>query len=98
MFRLYFATNALIGPPSGIDEYQPGFLGVSSPDDSLAVAVFLAVAPWFVVPRMDAKARPLSACCGSAEFSVCAGRSVADRLVGGRDADRGELFAFLPTP
>ena len=26
MFELYFAKNAVLGPPSGIAEYKPGFL------------------------------------------------------------------------
>ena len=60
MFRLYFAPNPLIGPPSAIDEYKPGFLMVfTAGTSSLAIALLLAVAPWFVAPRMDVKNRAL---------------------------------------
>ena len=60
MFRLYFAPNPLIGPPSGIAEYKPGFLMLlTAGNSSLAIALLLTVAPWFVASRMDAKNRAL---------------------------------------
>jgi hypothetical protein len=60
VFALNFARNALIGPPSGIGEYQPGFQGiVSGWDGSTAVAVLLTFLPWIAAGRLDAKARTL---------------------------------------
>ena len=60
MFRLYFAPNPLIGPPSGINEYKPGFLMMlTAGNSSLAIAALLTVAPWFVAARIDAKNRAL---------------------------------------
>src|SRR5262249_5672804 len=53
MFRLYFAPNPLITPPSGIAEYKPGFLMMlTAGNSSLAIALLLTVAPWFVASRM----------------------------------------------
>ena len=58
MFKLYFAKNAVLGPPSGIAEYKPGFqVLMSAGTDPVVIAALLTVAPWFVVPRLNAKAR-----------------------------------------
>jgi hypothetical protein len=55
MFRLYFAPNVLIAPPSRISEYKPGFeMLVTAANSSLLVAVLLTMAPWFVAARIDA--------------------------------------------
>lgn len=60
VFALNFARNAILGPPSGIGEYQPGFQGVITGwDGSTVVAAMLAFLPWVVAARLDAKARTL---------------------------------------
>lgn len=60
IFALNFARNAIIGPPSGIGEYQPGFQSfITGVDGTTVVALMLTFVPWVVAPRLDVKARAL---------------------------------------
>jgi hypothetical protein len=60
VFRLNFAPNALFGPPTGINEYKPGYLMlVTAGNGSLALCLFFTFLPWAVAPRLDVKSRVL---------------------------------------
>jgi hypothetical protein len=60
VFALNFAKNALFGPPTGINEYKPGYLMfVTEGSGSLALCVFFTVLPWAVASRLDIKERVL---------------------------------------
>ena len=58
VYRLNFAPNALFGPPTGINEYKPGYLMmIIGGNSSLALAILLTFLPWAAAPRLDARAR-----------------------------------------
>jgi hypothetical protein len=58
IFRLNFAPNALFGPPTGINEYKPGFLMlVIGGNSSLALAVLFTLLPWATASRLDVRER-----------------------------------------
>ncbi len=60
VFKLNFAPNALFGPPTGINEYKPGFLMlVLARNGSLALSIFFTFLPWGAGPRLDLKSRIL---------------------------------------
>src|SRR5262249_52140732 len=60
MFRLYFAPNPLITPPSAIAEHKPGSLMMlTAANILLAFAALLTIPLWLVASRMDAKNRAL---------------------------------------
>jgi hypothetical protein len=60
VFKLNFAPNALFGPPTGINEYKPGYLMlVTAGNGSLALCLFFTCLPWVVAARLDAKSRVL---------------------------------------
>lgn len=60
VFRLNFAPNALFGPPTGINEYKPGYLMmIVGGNSSLALAILLTFLPWAAAPRLDSKSRIL---------------------------------------
>jgi len=60
IFRLNFAKNALFGPPTGINEYKPGFLMmVIGGNSSLLLAAVFTLLPWAVASRLDARERTL---------------------------------------
>jgi hypothetical protein len=60
VFRLNFAPNALFGPPTGINEYKPGYLMlVTAGNGSLALCLFFTFLPWAVAARLDVKSRVL---------------------------------------
>jgi hypothetical protein len=60
IFRLNFAPNALFGPPTGINEYKPGFLMlVLGGNSSLVLAVLFTLLPWAVAPRLNVRERAL---------------------------------------
>jgi hypothetical protein len=60
VYRLNFAPNALFGPPTGINEYKPGYLMMLiGGNSSLALAILLTFLPWAAAPRLDSKARIL---------------------------------------
>ena len=60
VFRLNFAPNALFGPPTGINEYKPGYLMlVTAGNGSLALCLFFTFLPWAVASRLDVKSRVL---------------------------------------
>ena len=60
IYRLYFAPNALYGPPSPISEYQPGFsLAVSGAFSWLSIGLALTVLPWVAASRYTARERLL---------------------------------------
>lgn len=60
VFRLNFAPNALFGPPTGINEYKPGYLMlVTAGNGSLALCLLFTMLPWAAAPRLDTKSRIL---------------------------------------
>lgn len=60
IFALNFAPNPVLGPPSGINEYKPGFLMMIVGDSgSLALCVMLTILPWAVAGKLDIKGRIL---------------------------------------
>src|SRR4029079_16971780 len=59
-FKLNFATNALFGPPTPINEYKPGFqMLVGGGNSSLALSIAFALLPWATAGRLDVRARIL---------------------------------------
>jgi hypothetical protein len=60
VFALNFAPNGVLGPPSGINEYKPGFqMMITGGEGSLVVGLVLAFLPFIVAGKLDAKARVL---------------------------------------
>src|SRR5512146_191340 len=60
VFRLNFAPNALFGPPTGINEYKPGYLMMLiGGNSSLALAILFTFLPWAAAPRLNALERIL---------------------------------------
>jgi hypothetical protein len=60
IFRLNFAPNALFGPPTGINEYKPGFLMlVIGGNSSLALALLFTFLPWATASRLNVRERVL---------------------------------------
>jgi hypothetical protein len=60
IYKLYFAPNALYGPPSPISEYQPGFSSAVSAGFSwLTVGLALTVLPWVAASRYSVRERLL---------------------------------------
>jgi hypothetical protein len=60
IFRLNFAPNALFGPPTGINEYKPGYLMmVIGGNSSLALAALFTFLPWAVAAKLDVRERVL---------------------------------------
>jgi hypothetical protein len=60
VYRLNFAPNALFGPPTGINEYKPGFLMmIVGGNSSLAVAILFTFLPWAAASRLDSTERIL---------------------------------------
>jgi hypothetical protein len=59
-YRLYFAPNALLSPPTPIAEYKPGFtMALTAGVSSLLVCFGLVVLPWLVGARYDVRERAL---------------------------------------
>jgi hypothetical protein len=60
VFRLNFAPNALFGPPTGINEYKPGYLMMlTGGNGSLFLAIPFTFLPWTVASKLDVKGRVL---------------------------------------
>ena len=60
IYRLYFAPNVMLRPPSPIAEYKPGFsMALTAGVSSLFVSLGFAVIPWLVAPRYSARERLL---------------------------------------
>ena len=60
IYRLYFAPNPLIRPPSPIAEYKPGFtMALTAGVSSLFVALGFLLVPWLVSSRYSARERLL---------------------------------------
>ena len=60
VFKLNFASNALFGPPTPINEYKPGFLMLLvAGNSSLALSIPFALLPWATAGRLDVRARIL---------------------------------------
>jgi hypothetical protein len=60
IFRLNFAPNALFGPPTGINEYKPGYLMmVIGGNSSLALALLFTLLPWATSSRLSVLERVL---------------------------------------
>jgi hypothetical protein len=60
VFALNFARNAVLGPPSGINEYKPGFqMVMTGMEGSTAIGLLLSFLPWVVVGKLDVKERLL---------------------------------------
>jgi hypothetical protein len=60
IFALNFARNAVLGPPTGINEYKPGFqMVITGLEGSTAVGLLLAFLPWVTAAKLDAKERVL---------------------------------------
>jgi len=60
VFKLNFASNALFGPPTPINEYKPGFLMLLvAGNSSLALSIPFALLPWATAGRLDVRARLL---------------------------------------
>jgi len=60
IFRLNFAPNALFGPPTGINEYKPGFLMlVIGGNSSLMLALLFTALPWATAARLNDRERVL---------------------------------------
>jgi hypothetical protein len=60
IYRLYFAPNVMLRPPSPIAEYKPGFtMALTAGVSSLFVAFGFLLVPWFVAPRYSARERLL---------------------------------------
>lgn len=60
IFALNFSPNPVLGPPSGINEYKPGFqMMVTGGGGSLAVCLMLAFLPWGTAGKLDVKSRVL---------------------------------------
>ncbi|HEV8449589.1 MAG TPA: hypothetical protein VGQ44_22390 [Gemmatimonadaceae bacterium] len=58
IFALNFAKNAVLGPPSGINEYKPGFqMLMTGIEGSTVVGVLLAFLPWVAAKKLDARER-----------------------------------------
>jgi hypothetical protein len=74
MYRLYFAPNALLRPPSPIAEYKPGFsMALTAGVSSLLVCFGFLVLPWIVAGRYTARERLLNGflwLAGGAMFSL----------------------------
>ena len=73
-YKLYFAPNALFGPPSPISEYQPGFSSAISAGFSwLTVGLCLTVVPWVVASRFSVRERLLHGLLWFAGLMIFAG-------------------------
>jgi hypothetical protein len=60
IYRLYFAPNTMLRPPSPIAEYKPGFsMALTSGVSSLFVSLGFAVIPWIAASRYSARERVL---------------------------------------
>lgn len=60
IYKLYFAPNALYGPPSPISEYKPGFSSAATAAFSwLSVGLALTVLPWIAASRYSVRERLL---------------------------------------
>jgi hypothetical protein len=60
IYRLYFAPNAMLRPPSPIAEYKPGFtMALTAGVSSLFVAFGFLLVPWFAAPRYSRRERSL---------------------------------------